>query len=685
MLVDTATGSPIGEPLAAVERNYGNLSSAAGFYDGDARVAVMVGQEAGGKALRRFDARTAAPLGPPEPVPSSASDDFWHQDMLHIAPDGRTLVSFLDERVRVWAFQGGRWRGPRIAIPPAFPPSAGEQFLERVTFSDDSRVASVTLDHAGPPHWATQISWAFDLESGKALSPWVLDSRTAAISPDGRSWALAREVDGSAALETRPLPDDGHVVTVPLPLDAMAQSVAWSPDSRYLGYGAANGAVAVYDTRPPTPTSITRRDVDARLDLAQVRAFPGDGRAVGAMAVTSTGRIVTVQLGVRINVRSMLGDTALLTVAPTKGSPVAAVAAGPPGTVIAGGLDGGQVVVLDQRTMTPVRHLSLAPYPPPVGSMAPAARMRVTAVGVSPDGTTVVAGNRSGALRMWRVSDGATQWMTTTTPVEQLAVSPDGRWLATLESTIDPSDPVARAHPDGVVNKTWFRLRDLRTGAEVFSERVLDQDGNVPKGKMLQFFPDSRLVAAPFLNPSLVAVYRVERPALLWQAQDQPIESTFGPIAVAFTPDSSTLLLRTESGGSLLAFDPWTGKPTDGAYREPGDAGYGNLAFSGDGQWLFSRTPLAMSVYDATTKQLLIQGLSVADNLGEGSMAVLPDGYLFAATATGIARLDIDPQRWSASACRLAGRQLSEEEWAQLLPARPYAPACASGEAAIPG
>ena len=36
----------------------------------------------------------------------------------------------------------------------------------------------------------------------------------------------------------------------------------------------------------------------------------------------------------------------------------------------------------------------------------------------------------------------------------------------------------------------------------------------------------------------------------------------------------------------------------------------------------------------------------------------------------------IDPAVWAADACAIAGRTLTQAEWAQYLPNRPYAPAC---------
>jgi WD40 repeat protein len=37
---------------------------------------------------------------------------------------------------------------------------------------------------------------------------------------------------------------------------------------------------------------------------------------------------------------------------------------------------------------------------------------------------------------------------------------------------------------------------------------------------------------------------------------------------------------------------------------------------------------------------------------------------------------DVDPQEWERRACAIANRALSEEEWEEYLPGRPYRPAC---------
>ena len=70
---------------------------------------------------------------------------------------------------------------------------------------------------------------------------------------------------------------------------------------------------------------------------------------------------------------------------------------------------------------------------------------------------------------------------------------------------------------------------------------------------------------------------------------------------------------------------------------------------------------------------------------GKGALAVED---LFACAPYGRANIvadgrafawDISPGALEATACKVAGRTLTEAEWALYLPDRPYAPACAGG------
>ena len=641
-IVDTSTGRSAGGAIPG---------DGAGFYDDGTKLAVV--RDAGGaRVIVSFDARDAHQLGTPEPLPKSVSGDFFNQDKVHISPDGTVLLSFQDRQARVWRRDGGGWRGPTRVALPAFPRSIpGHDFLMHATFSDDARYATMSIGEQGPPNWATVVSIAMDLHTMRAVSAWSVGGSNASVSPDGGHWAVGTLGSG---FEIRPT-DTAATTVVRVPTSLVA-SFAWSADGERLAVSGADGSVAVYQVDP----------------LLLLRQFPASGVPVAIVALVDGGTsALSVQIDGAIMMRSVIGANAVLRVTPT--SDVSAVAAGPPGTVVAGGLDDGRVAVLDQKTGSVLRTLWLGPYNPPDTTFEPARHLRVTAVAVTPDGTAIVAGNRSGHLRMWRASDGALLWTTTVGPVEQLAVSPDGRFLATVESVEDPNDPGSRV-PDGDPMTTTFRLWDLRTHKVLLSVSARRDDGSAVKAKMLQFSPDSAMVAVPYMT-EMVQVYRTA-------SRGKPVEisakaiSSSGAGAVTFTPDSSTLLVRPFDGSAIIPFDPRSGRRLKPAYPGPAGEAYGMIGFNPDGRWLFSRTPNGLSAYEVSSRRLLLSNLSLGSNEGEGSMAIVSDGQLYAATHTGIARLDIDPTRWEATACSLAGRSLTRDEWSRLLPNRAYAPAC---------
>jgi WD40 repeat protein len=55
-----------------------------------------------------------------------------------------------------------------------------------------------------------------------------------------------------------------------------------------------------------------------------------------------------------------------------------------------------------------------------------------------------------------------------------------------------------------------------------------------------------------------------------------------------------------------------------------------------------------------------------------------PDGaYLLALSGAGRGyRWDVRPATWERQACAVGGRTLTRAEWADVMPGRPYAPAC---------
>jgi hypothetical protein len=59
-------------------------------------------------------------------------------------------------------------------------------------------------------------------------------------------------------------------------------------------------------------------------------------------------------------------------------------------------------------------------------------------------------------------------------------------------------------------------------------------------------------------------------------------------------------------------------------------------------------------------------------------MAFSPDGLMLASAGYGnvIMLLDLNPESWLASACRIANRNLTNAEWERYFPNQPYHKTC---------
>jgi hypothetical protein len=63
--------------------------------------------------------------------------------------------------------------------------------------------------------------------------------------------------------------------------------------------------------------------------------------------------------------------------------------------------------------------------------------------------------------------------------------------------------------------------------------------------------------------------------------------------------------------------------------------------------------------------------------LGQNAFVEVDERTVTLELADGMTRaVGAEPAVWEQRACQIAGRVLSEQEWAELLGARPYAPAC---------
>jgi WD40 repeat protein len=142
------------------------------------------------------------------------------------------------------------------------------------------------------------------------------------------------------------------------------------------------------------------------------------------------------------------------------------------------------------------------------------------------------------------------------------------------------------------------------------------------------------------------------------------------------SPDGTRLLVDAGAAGvGLLDARTmhWISKPDAAQARMLGYMG----AFSDDGSRFASLSDDSrLSYWDSRTGALL-GSLQVDDG---GTLAFSKDGStLLLASQSGTVRSwNLDVTSWTAAACRLAGRGLTEQEWHNYLPNRPYRPICKS-------
>ena len=97
-----------------------------------------------------------------------------------------------------------------------------------------------------------------------------------------------------------------------------------------------------------------------------------------------------------------------------------------------------------------------------------AAGRRITALALTPNGSAVIAADRIGHLRMWSLPGRELLWSRDDVPTSWLAVSPDGRYLATVGNTFKGGVP------DGDPLTSTFTVWDLNSHTVHLSEDLTD-------------------------------------------------------------------------------------------------------------------------------------------------------------------------------------------------------------------
>jgi WD40 repeat protein len=143
------------------------------------------------------------------------------------------------------------------------------------------------------------------------------------------------------------------------------------------------------------------------------------------------------------------------------------------------------------------------------------------------------------------------------------------------------------------------------------------------------------------------------------------------------SPDGRRLLVDTgPTGVGLLDATSlqWVLRPS------PAQAGLVDGYFttwSDDGRFVASSTVEGrVSYWDGRSGAHL--GTVTVEGQGDPGFSTDNRQLLFAGEDGAVLTWDLDPRSWVATACRLAGRPLTEQEWRTYLPDRPLESVCSS-------
>jgi WD40 repeat protein len=156
----------------------------------------------------------------------------------------------------------------------------------------------------------------------------------------------------------------------------------------------------------------------------------------------------------------------------------------------------------------------------------------------------------------------------------------------------------------------------------------------------------------------------------------RPMPDLGAPVQLVVpSPDGTSLLVDLgDAGVGLLdaASLTWISSPNASQAHLMGYF----TKFSDDGTLVASVNAGKLSHWDARTGEYL--GSATVNEDGDPAFTKDNSQILFAGTSGSLLTWTLDPKSWLATACRLAGRSLTEHEWRTYVSGRPFVPVCAS-------
>ena len=634
-----------------------------------------------------------------------------------LSADGRTLaargdngsVAFFDTRTL-------REVGPRFTSSDQISNFGGlVRPVRALAFSPDSRTLAVG-DSDGIHARVFLVDRRTHRARATATSPDNAVTADVTFAPDGRTLVTGEVVSGATSPPDQVLvlrrAADGRPLRRSRPIPG-GRLVGFTRDGRFLLVTSGDRRSLLLDSRTFRPVRTFPVSGAAALSPSGDRAAVGrdDGSIIvldlgtgqrRPMARRAGGRIAALGFSADGELLATTGDDGAVDVWDVGGARLrerfeghAGAANGPlfsaDGATLYSGSSDGSVIVWDvrgdRRLGQPFRFSPVAAAG--IGSDAPADDAS-TAVAVSPDGSLFATSPAPGRTTLWRASDRSVV-ATLRGPlgvIDSLAFSRDGRliaatgeapetvvWNVASRKVVRRLGPAGERgasgvaiSPDGRLVATagvdgMMRVYELAAGREMATEQVQGSLQDV------DFSPDGRRLAAAGLGGDIV-VWNVRR-----RASERTISHGELILAIRFAPDGKTIATG-DLRGNVDFWDASSGRRvghTLGGHNalvlsvsfDPTGARLATT--SGDGNF---------RLWDVASGKLIGSPLPGADTGGWGLL--FPDGkYLVGVFGSGTGAVwNVDRDDWAAYACRVANRNLTQREWRDLVPERPYRAVC---------
>jgi WD40 repeat protein len=213
-------------------------------------------------------------------------------------------------------------------------------------------------------------------------------------------------------------------------------------------------------------------------------------------------------------------------------------------------------------------------------------------------------------------------------------------------------------------------------GLVVVNPSTWKPERRVPIGAVqaIEASPDRRLLAAASEDLSQVQVLDG---ATLEVERTVPLERNDWALDLSFSPDGRRLAFGGELG-LVYVLDTATWRPT----HAPGkvhDERLGQVEWMPDGRTVITSGSESVSLFDVTRGLVRGRPLPASSDVGQGHTHLVPgttDEIIALSGERAGRRYPMEPSRWLAAACTVAGRDLTRTEWSRYVPDRPYQPTC---------